>query len=204
MDLPTELEEKIFLELSITDLLQACSSSVNSRKVCGDSIFWKRKFAKDDLPLIYPRESVSGWILEYKVSKIAQLREEHYIEEINQGSFVQIPLLEINDVNILPDFLNKKLLRAIRVKEVYINNTNLKYGRKLPNFFSVLTPFTDKGLTFFLAKEDGEYIFQIKGFYTKILTEEQMRFLLYILCYYDIGLDYRVPKEVLLEEGIID
>lgn len=192
MDLPPELNYKILLDLPILDLENVCSTSSSAASFCSDASFWRDRFQREGLLLPRDENSVFSWILEYKLSRIAQLRERHYSNLLEAGSVIVLDLLRVNDVSILPDFLDKAELARIRDKKALQKNLGL-FPRKM-----------------LLLNREGEIKLDLyKGQQIK-LTQEQARVLLYIFCYYELdpltareNKTYRVPQGQLKEIGLL-
>lgn len=192
MDLPPELNYKILLDLPVLDLENVCSTSTSAASFCSDTTFWRDRFRREGLLLPRDESSVPSWTLEYKLSKVAQLRERHYMNSLLAKHVIVLDLTRVNDISILPNFLNKVEFALIRDKRALQKNLSDRPRKML------LLNRQDK-----IKLDVGEGL-QID------LTSEQARVLLYIFCYYELDPltdrereTYRVPRSQLEELGLV-
>nr|WIL02858.1 hypothetical protein Cbor_431 [Cedratvirus borely] len=193
MDLPLELNYKIIQDLPVVDLENLCATSQGAASFCSDVLFWQERFRREDLLLPRDLASVSSWIVEYKLSKVAQIRERHYMQNLLSGNIVSLDLTRVNNVSILPDFLDKSTFARIRDERALQKNL-----LRLPPRKMLLLKRQDK-----IKLDVGEGL-QIP------LTEQQARVLLFIFCYYELDPltghereTYRVPRSQLEELGLL-
>jgi hypothetical protein len=193
MDLPTELNHKILLKLPITELENICLSSTKGVSFCSDARFWEERFRKEDLPLPKVIPAVlPSWITEYKLTRIAQLREEYYMDSLLRNYIILLDLTKVNDVSILPDFLDKQEFAKIRTRRVLQKNISARPRKML------------------LLYRQGNIILDVGEGLQIPLTKEQAHLLLFIFCYYDLDpltdretKTYRVPRSQLEELGLV-
>ncbi|SPN78808.1 F-box domain-containing protein [Brazilian cedratvirus IHUMI] len=192
MDLPLELNYKILLDLPVLDLENVCSTSTSAASFCSDATFWRDRFRREGLLLPRDESSVPSWTLEYKLSKIAQLRERHYTNSLLAKHVIILDLTRVNDVSILPGFLNKVEFALIRDKRALQKNLSTRPRKML-----------------LLNREDKIKLDVGEGLQID-LTPEQARVLLYIFCYYELDPltdrereTYRVPRSQLEELGLV-
>lgn len=192
MDLPLELNYKIVQDLPILDLEEFCLSSQSSLSLCSDVRFWTERFQREGLLLPRDISKVSSWIVEYKLSRIAQLREQHYMEKLSQKHNIILDLVRVNDVSILPDFLDKVQFAHIRDKRALQKNAS-NYPRKM-----------------LLISRQGQIKLDVGEGLQIELTSEQARVLLYVFCYYELDPltdreteTYRVPRLKLEKLGLV-
>ncbi|QIN54208.1 F-box domain-containing protein [Cedratvirus kamchatka] len=104
--LPPELSEQVLLRANSSTLISLCGTSPQYRNLCSDSLFWKKRFKQEGLPLleqVSPSSeqgtSAQSWIRIYQNSRrVAQLVED-YLERDNQNiSFEQINLDELSKI----------------------------------------------------------------------------------------------------------
>ena len=193
MDLPVEINYKILMDLPIIDLENICQTSRETVDFCSDPRFWEERFRREDLPLLKRAERISGWITEYKLSKIAQIREKHYVEALLNKNIIVLDLTKVNDVSILPNFLDKEQFSKIRDRRVLQKNI-----RAWPR-------------SMLLLPRQGKIILDVGEGLQITLNHEQTRLLLFIFCYYDLDpltdletKTYRVPVPKLEKLGLIE
>nr|WIL04275.1 hypothetical protein Clen_345 [Cedratvirus lena] len=192
MDLPLELNHKILLDLPVIDLENLCATSQSGAAFCSDVRFWQERFKREGLLLPRDLTSVSSWIVEYKLSKIAQIREKHYMKNLLEKYVVALDLTRVNDVSILPDFLNKEEFAQIRDRRALQKNFSNRPRKML-----------------LLNREDKIKLDVGEGLRLE-LTQEQAHVLLFIFCYYELDPltdreteTYRVPRSKLEKLGLI-
>ncbi|SOB74071.1 hypothetical protein BQ9231_00188 [Cedratvirus lausannensis] len=192
MDLPLELNYKIIQDLPIVDLENLCATSQGAASFCSDVLFWQERFRREDLLLPRDLANVSSWIVEYKLSKIAQLRERHYMQNLLAKHAIILDLTRVNHVSILPDFLDKDKFAQIRDKRALQKNLSERPRKML------------------LLNRQDEIKLDVGEGLQILLTEQQARVLLFIFCYYELDpltdretTTYRVPRSQLEELGLV-
>jgi hypothetical protein len=77
-ELPVEMKEELLLGLQGSDLYSLCYTSRGFEAICSDPVFWKRKFAREGLPMMERGNNSEHWIDLYLYSREAmeKVRED--------------------------------------------------------------------------------------------------------------------------------
>lgn len=59
--IPPEIIQNTLLNLDIGELNNVCRTSKSIQNICTDRIFWRDKFRRDNVPIIYPEDPYIQW-----------------------------------------------------------------------------------------------------------------------------------------------
>lgn len=105
--LPLELKEKILLHADPKEVLSLCSTSIEFLSLCSSAVFWREKFAKENIPLLEEGVTASEWLHIYSRSLEAIQQANRFLANIERGKkgkveFTDLARLENIDFLRLP------------------------------------------------------------------------------------------------------
>jgi hypothetical protein len=116
-NLPLELSENVLLQADPPTLISLCGTSPQHRSLCSDSLFWRRRFEQEGLPLLEQGHDANSWIRIYQKShRIAQIAEGYLEEDPQNISFQQINLDELS--RIVPSLVQNYVGHSQELEEL--------------------------------------------------------------------------------------
>jgi hypothetical protein len=127
---PKEIIDELLLRSNINLLENLCKTDTRSLETCKTKSFWAKKFAYDNLSIIYPRSTLSGWINEYKRVLNATVKIKKELPSVKYYPFYFLePKISFGKLRIFfPS------LRELRV----IDQSRMRFGITMYNEYFLL------------------------------------------------------------------
>jgi hypothetical protein len=197
MDFPDEVTLEIFDKTNLEDLPNLCNSNAYYRGICNQE-FWERKFRQEQTFLVNVQNNPRDWVNELLHSKASMEKARTIFSDFKAGRIyppqpnyhedsILLDLNAVNTVAIFPDFLDKNNINSLLLYS-RVADDEIKRGGQ------IIIRNRHNPLILFEAYTRGDRLLD----YSKILTEDQTLYLLFLFCYYSLKF-YNVYGEIIYD-----
>lgn len=177
--------KQILLKLNVKDLINACNTSIENRRVCETESFWRDKYELEGIDSVEIKDNFVKNIFQLQHIKLCESKAKEYIDGMWLGEYI---ILVINSVNVLETFTFLKLpLEEIfypKIIDIIINDKvhDYRYLYKKTSF-----------IQFELSEDNKEVnLTIIDPFNTYKISLEEMEYVLYLAIYNGFVISYDI------------